>query len=79
ITGRGRPPELGPEEFRVVYGSQDSRYSIGAQDTQVLTLPADASVLLMANATYIPDRFIHNGDDRHLSAIINLQPEAGAQ
>jgi hypothetical protein len=75
ITGRMRPMELPPVEIRVVNGSESSRYQIANPDTQLLTLPPNASVTLTANATFVPARLIHNGDERHLSVAIDLQPK----
>jgi hypothetical protein len=74
MTGRMRPADLGPGEIRVDNGSEVSHYRIGQPDTQLLTLPANASFILTANATFVPARFIHNGDERHLSVAIDLQP-----
>jgi len=75
ITGRMRPLELPPVEIRVVNGSESSRYQIANPDTQLLTLPPNASVILRANATFVPARLIHNGDERRLSVAIDLQPK----
>jgi hypothetical protein len=75
IIGRMRPPELGPVEIRVVNGSEVLSYRIAQPDTQLLTLPANASVVLTANTTFVPARFIHNRDERHLSVAIDLQPQ----
>jgi hypothetical protein len=76
ISGRYRPPELGPVEIRVVNGSDVSRYQIAPQDTELVSLPADGSCTLTAAATFVPDRFIKNGDQRHLSVQISLQQKA---
>jgi hypothetical protein len=61
-------------EIRVDNGSDVSHYRIGQPDTQLLTLPANASVNLTANATFVPARLMRNGDERHLSVAIDLQP-----
>jgi hypothetical protein len=71
ITG---PAELGPVEISVVNGSDVSRYRVAEHDTQVLSLPADASVILTASSTFVPARTSHNGDERSLSVRISLQP-----
>lgn len=76
ITGRYRPSALGPVEIRVSNGSDMSRYRIAQQNTQVLSVPADASIILTASATFVPDRVIHNGDPRNLSVAISLEPDA---
>ena len=73
IIGRYRTPQLGPVEISVVNGSDVSRYRITERDTQVLSLPADASVILTASDTFVPARISHNGGERHLSVRISLQ------
>jgi hypothetical protein len=73
IIGRYRPPELGPVEISVVNGSDVSRYRITEHDTQVLSVPADVSVILTASGTFVPARTLHNGDERPLSVRISLQ------
>jgi hypothetical protein len=73
ITGRDRPPELGPVEISVVNGSDISRYRITKHDTHVVSLPADVSVVLTASDTFVPARILHNGDERPLSVRIILQ------
>jgi hypothetical protein len=73
ITGRYRTPQLGPVEISVANGSDVSRYRITEHDTQVLSLPADASVILTASDTFVPSRVSHNGDERPLSVRISLQ------
>ena len=76
ITGQYRPVELGPVEIRaIVNGSELARYHIGQPDTQVLRVPADASVTLTASATFIPKRLPRN-EQRSLSVVLSLQPEA---
>jgi hypothetical protein len=84
ITGRYRPPEPDPVEISVVDGSEVSRYRITEHDTKVLSLPADASVILTASDTFVPARTLRNlqnGDPvfhgvetRPLSVAIGLQP-----
>jgi hypothetical protein len=78
ITGRYRPAPLGPVDISVINGSEELRYRIAQQDTQVLNIPSDASVVVTASATFVPDRVIHNGDQRMLSVALSLQPEAGS-
>ena len=78
ISGRYRPPELGPVEIRVVKGSDVSRYQIAQQDTQEVSLPADGSCTLMASSTFMPGRIFHNEDRRLLSVILSLHPNAGS-
>jgi len=73
IIGRYRTPQLGPVEISVVNGSDVSRYRITEHDSQVLSLPADASVILTASDTFVPARISHNGDERPLSVRISLQ------
>jgi hypothetical protein len=58
ITGRYRPAELGPVEIRVVNGPEVSSYRIARENTLLLTLPADACVILTANATFVPARVL---------------------
>jgi hypothetical protein len=48
------------------------------QDTQLLNLPADASITLTASDTFEPARVLHNGDERRLSVLIDLRPDAGS-
>jgi hypothetical protein len=73
ITGRYRPRELGPVEISILNGSDVSRYRITEHDTQVLSLPADVSVILTASDTFVPARILHHGDERPLSVRIGLQ------
>jgi hypothetical protein len=73
ITGRDRPPWLGPVEISVINGSDVSHYRITEHDTQVLSLPADVSVILTASGTFAPARILHNADERPLSVGISLQ------
>lgn len=74
ITGRMRPVQLGPVEVRVAHGLEVSHFLIAQPDTQILNLPANAAIDLTASATFVPDRVIHNGDERPLSVAIDLQP-----
>ena len=79
ITGRYRPAELSPVEIRAtVNGSEVASYRIGPPDTQVLRVPANASVTLTASATFVPNGLPGNVDQRSLSVVLNLQPEAGS-
>jgi hypothetical protein len=56
ITGQHRPVELGPVEIRAtVNGSEVANYRIGKPDTEVLRVPANASVTLTASATFVPN------------------------
>jgi hypothetical protein len=79
ITGLYRPVELGPVEIRAtVDGSEVASYRIGQPDTQVLRVPANASVTLTASATFVPNGLSSNAEQRSLSVVLNLQPEAGS-
>jgi hypothetical protein len=56
-------------------------YRIDRPDTQVLSLPADASVTLTASATFTPKpqkRHPRNADPRNLSVVLALQTESGS-
>ena len=56
ISGKNRPVELGPVQIRAtVKGSEVATYRIGQPDTEVLRVPADASVTLTAGATFVPN------------------------
>jgi hypothetical protein len=80
ITGQYRPVELSPVEIRAtVNGSEMASYRIGQPDTQVLRVPADASVTLTASATFIPKGLPRNAEQRRLSVVLSLQPEAGSE
>jgi hypothetical protein len=79
ITGQYRPVKLGPVEISAtVNGSEAGRYHIGQADTQVLRVPANASVTLTASATFGPKRHSRNVEQRSLSVVLSLQPEAGS-
>jgi hypothetical protein len=78
IIGRYRPSELGPVEIRVLNGSDASYYHITQQDTQLVNLPAYASVIVTASEVFVADRINHTGDQRPLSVRISLQPESGS-
>ena len=79
ISGRYRPVELGPVEIRAtVNGSEMASYHIGQPDTEVLRVPAYASVTLTASATFVPKRLLRSADRRSLSVLLSLQPEAGS-
>jgi hypothetical protein len=79
ITGQYRPLKLGPVEISAtVNGSEAGRYRIGQADTQVLRVPANASVTLTASATFGPKRHSRNVEQRSLSVVLSLQPEAGS-
>ena len=79
ITGQYRPVELGPVEIRAtVNGSEMASSRIGQPDTQVLRVPADASVTLTASATFVPKGLPRNAEQRNLSVILDLQPESGS-
>jgi hypothetical protein len=62
-----------------VNGSERASYRIGQPDTQVLRVPADASVTLTASATFIPKGLPRNAEQRRLSVVLSLQPEAGSE
>ena len=56
IIGQYRPVELGPVEIRAVVNSSEvATYRIGQPDTEVLRVPANASVTLTASATFVPN------------------------
>ena len=77
ITGQYRPVELGPVEIRAtVNGSEVGIYRIGQPDTQVLRVPENASVTLTASATFMLKGLPRNVEQRRLSVVLNLQPEA---
>ena len=79
ISGQYRPAELGPVEIRaIVNGSEVGRYSIGRPDTQVLRLPANASVTLTSSATFVPKRS-KRFEQRRLSVVLSVQPETGSE
>ena len=79
ISGQHRPIELGPVEIRAtVNGSEAGSYRIGQPDVQVLRVPANASVTLTASATFIPKGLPRNVEQRGLSVVLSLQPEAGS-
>ena len=61
-----------------VNGSEVASYRIGPPDTQVLRVPPNASVTLTASATFVPNGLPGNVDERSLSVVLNLQPEAGS-
>jgi hypothetical protein len=79
ISGRGRPPGLGPVEINVVNGSDLSTYQVAQGDTRTIHILSDALVTVTASSTFVPDRIIHNGDQRALSVLVSLIPtvEAG--
>jgi hypothetical protein len=52
-------------------------YRITKADTKVIGLPAYATVKVSASSTFVPDRIIHNADERSLSVLISLEPAAG--
>jgi hypothetical protein len=72
ISGRDRPPHVGPVEVRIVNGSTVARYPIGSQDTQVVRLPPDCSVTVTASATWEPEP-----DTRAISVHVSLEPDVG--
>ncbi len=77
FTGQSRPAELGPVEIRAsVDGSEVASYRIGQSDTQVLKVPANASVTLTASATFVPKGLPRDAEQRHLSVLLGLQPVA---
>ena len=82
ISGQHRPVELGLVEIRAtVNGSEVGSYRIGQPDTQVLKVPENASVTLTAGATFVPKppkRLTGEADQRSLSVVLSLQPEAGS-
>jgi hypothetical protein len=59
-----------------VNGSEVATYRIGQPDTQVLRVPANASVTLTASATFVPNGLPRDGIKRHLSVVLSLQPDA---
>lgn len=76
VSGRYRPPELGPVEIRVANGTEESSYHITSPDAwALLTIPADASVTVTASSTFVPAEVLRNGDQRNLSVVFSLQPE----
>jgi hypothetical protein len=79
ITGQGRPVELGPVEVRAtINGSEVASYPIGQRDTQVLKVPANASVILTASGTFVPKGLPRDVEQRSLSVGLSLQPEVGS-
>jgi len=79
ITGRNRPVELGPVEIRAtINGSEVANYRIGQPDMQVLRVPANASVTLTASATFVQKGHPPDGEQRNLSVLLSLQPDAGS-
>jgi len=80
ITGQYRPVELGPVEIdATVNGSEVASYRIGQRDTQVLSVPANASVTLRASATFVPNGLPRDGIQRRVSVLLSLQPESGSE
>ncbi|HQU04726.1 MAG: hypothetical protein B7Z75_03285 [Acidocella sp. 20-57-95] len=52
----------GPTSYRVVHGQPLS-----------IAIPANADITLTANQTFIPDKTLHNRDDRSLSVILSIR------
>ena len=75
ITGRDRPTEIGPVEISVANGSEVFHYQIGQQDTQLLSIPANASIVVTASATFVPEQILGNGDQRSLSVELSVLPD----
>jgi hypothetical protein len=78
LDGRWRPPD-DPEYITLVNGSERSVYRITRPDSKTVQLPANATIVLTASSTFIPDRIIHNGDQRALSVAVSLQQTPGTK
>jgi hypothetical protein len=77
ISGQYRPAKLGTVDIHAkINGSEVANYRIGKADTQVLKVPADASVTLTASATFIPKGRPPNPDQRSLSVGLGVRPES---
>jgi hypothetical protein len=76
FLGRSRPAQLGPVEISVANGSEVFHYQIGQQDTQRFRVPANASVVVTANTTFVPQQIIGSADPRSLSVEFRLLPDA---
>jgi hypothetical protein len=71
LSGAWRPVD--PVDMTLVTESGTSVYHIGKSDVYSIRLPANGTVTLTADSTFVPDAVIHNGDQRALSILISLQ------
>jgi hypothetical protein len=77
ISGQYRPAKLGAVDIHAkINGSELANYRIGKADTQVLRVPADASVTLTASDTFIPKGRSPSPDQRSLSVGLGLRSES---
>jgi len=70
ITGQYRPSKIKPVEIRLADDAGISRFSIGNGDSKTISVPANASITLTANATF----GVGNGS-RPLSVTLSLEPK----
>ena len=63
-----------PRAFRISIdnGSNHAIYSIARGTVQTIAVPADATLTLTADRTYVADRLDHNGDFRRLSVAFTI-------
>ncbi len=73
LSGNGRPSR---RAVRITVASSSSRtvYKIGPLTKQTIVLPATGSLVITASETFVPDRILHNGDQRNLSVLLSVQP-----
>ncbi len=76
LTGTGRPVRA-PVHITLINRSGQVVYRITQSDTKTIRLPPNTAVTVVASDTFIPDRILHNGDQRHLSVQISIQPISG--
>ncbi|HXW28136.1 MAG TPA: hypothetical protein VEK55_02140, partial [Xanthobacteraceae bacterium] len=62
-----------PVDITLVDGPNTSVYRITQSDNKTVIIPPNVTVVLTASSTFVPDRVIHNGDQRALSVLISLE------
>ncbi len=72
LTGRYRPPQLGPVTITVTQDGHREVYAMGRSDTVSLPLPANDSMVIAASSTFIPSRILHNHDGRRVSVVLAI-------
>jgi len=80
VTAHGQPATLTlrgngftPAQITLDSAGQNSISTIGPNATIILQLPANTVLTITADQTYVPNKFLHNHDHRHISVIFSLQ------
>jgi hypothetical protein len=73
ISGQDRPPNI-TTRFTITNQFGSTQYTVTDKTVLNIKLSVSGTTTAVADTTFVPDNFFHNGDQRNLSAMISIGP-----